>query len=111
MLRNSAEAAKWFRKSAEQGHADAQSSLGGMYEDGKGVPRDYVQAHKWYNLAAAKDDTAKAAVNQSTSLPCARLRNLGQLRRARSRWQRRSFQTNVPTGPLDGGWSHRRRSE
>ena len=25
-----------------------------MYANGKGVPRDYVQAYKWYNLAAAQ---------------------------------------------------------
>ena len=24
-----------------------------MYDNGQGVPQDYVQAHKWYNLAAA----------------------------------------------------------
>ena len=24
-----------------------------MYYDGRGVPQDYVEAHKWYNLAAA----------------------------------------------------------
>ena len=29
-----------------------------MYEDGKGVPQDYVQAHMWYNLAAAQGGMA-----------------------------------------------------
>ena len=24
-----------------------------MYANGQGVPQDYVQAHKWFNLAAA----------------------------------------------------------
>ncbi len=24
-----------------------------MYDEGQGVVQDYVQAHKWYNLAAA----------------------------------------------------------
>jgi TPR repeat protein len=27
-------------------------NLGDMYRQGQGVPQDYVQAHKWYNLAA-----------------------------------------------------------
>jgi len=27
--------------------------LGAMYAAGNGVPQDYVQAHKWRNLAAA----------------------------------------------------------
>ena len=25
-----------------------------MYENGKGVPQDYVQAHIWYSLAASR---------------------------------------------------------
>ncbi len=31
----------------------AKTSLGFMYEEGHGVPQDYVQAHMWFNLAAA----------------------------------------------------------
>ena len=55
-----AEAATWFRKAADQGHLSAQFSLGIMYEKGWGVPHAYVQAHKWYNLAAAQgNDTAR----------------------------------------------------
>jgi TPR repeat protein len=39
---------------SEQGNAEAQFSLGFMYRRGDGVPQDYVQAHMWYNLAAAQ---------------------------------------------------------
>ena len=51
----------WFRKAAEQGEARAQTALGVMYEDGHGVPPDYVLAHMWQNLAAAQGngDAAK----------------------------------------------------
>jgi TPR repeat protein len=28
-----------------------------MYELGRGVPQDYVEAHKWFNLAAAISTT------------------------------------------------------
>jgi TPR repeat protein len=31
----------------------AQLQLGQMYRDSQGVPKDYVQAHMWMNLAAA----------------------------------------------------------
>ena len=48
-----AEAAKWYRKAADQGNANAQHSLGVTYAKGEGVPEDYVNAHKWFNLAAA----------------------------------------------------------
>ena len=37
---------------AEQGDADAQSSLGWMYDTGRGVPKDRKTAVKWYKLAA-----------------------------------------------------------
>jgi TPR repeat protein/serine/threonine protein kinase len=47
-----AEAAKWYRRSAEQGFAPAQTSLAYLYERGLGVQRDYAEAVKWYGKAA-----------------------------------------------------------
>ncbi len=44
----------WLRKAAEQGHARAQNNLGFMYDNGQGVPQDYVQAHMWLDLAASR---------------------------------------------------------
>jgi TPR repeat protein len=40
------------RLAREDRAADAMYSLGIMYSTGQGVPLDYVQAHKWFNLAA-----------------------------------------------------------
>jgi uncharacterized protein len=37
---------------AEQGNAFAQNALGWMYENGRGVPKDYAQAAAWYRKAA-----------------------------------------------------------
>ena len=37
---------------ARQGNAQAQAYIGSLYELGKGVPRDYSEAVKWYRLAA-----------------------------------------------------------
>ena len=42
------------KDAAEQGDARAQYNLGEMYLYGDGVPQDYVQAHKWFNLATAR---------------------------------------------------------
>ena len=48
-------AALWiFRPLAEQGNASAQNNLGVMYDIGNGIPQDYVEAHKWANLATAQ---------------------------------------------------------
>ena len=38
------------------GEPDAQFNLGNMYSDGEGVPQDYVQAYKWWNIAGAGGD-------------------------------------------------------
>ncbi len=45
-------ALKKWHPLAEQGHAEAQNSLGLMYSKGEGVPHDYVEAMRWYRLAA-----------------------------------------------------------
>ena len=49
---DNAEAVKWYRLAAEQGHVEAQHDLGVMYKRGEGVPQDYTEAAKWYRLAA-----------------------------------------------------------
>ncbi len=53
VLRNDAEALRWYRKAAEQGNAAAQANLGLMYLDGQGVDEDDVEAYKWLSLAVA----------------------------------------------------------
>ena len=50
-----AEALKWLHKAADQGNAAAQSALGTSYFVGGGVPKDFVQALMWFNLAANSD--------------------------------------------------------
>lgn len=52
VLRDSEEAARWFRLAAEQGSANAQTILGSIYIDGDGVPQNYSEAAKWLQLAA-----------------------------------------------------------
>ena len=43
---------KWYRLAAEQGYADAQYSVGVLYDKGQGVPKNDKTAVKWYRLAA-----------------------------------------------------------
>ncbi len=38
--------------------ADALYNLGLLYSTGQGVALDYVQAHKWFNLAAMQGNQA-----------------------------------------------------
>src|SRR5512146_1948589 len=57
--------AKELRKSAEEGDASAQNTLGLLYHEGKGVPQNYRQAKQWFELAA-KQGHAGAQVNLGT---------------------------------------------
>ena len=54
MAQDDAEAAKWYRKAAEQGLAQAQLNLGECYRNGEGVDRDASEAVNLYRKAAAQ---------------------------------------------------------
>lgn len=52
--RDYAKAAKWFRKAAEQGDAQAQYMLGQMNIHGQNIPRNCKEAKKWLQMAAVQ---------------------------------------------------------
>jgi uncharacterized protein len=60
-------------QAASQGAPDALYELGLIYSLGKGVDIDYIEAHKWFNLAAmrgveqAQTDRAELAEMMSPS--------------------------------------------
>ncbi len=58
---------KWYHKAAAQGNASAQHNLGYMYTRGLGVPRDYVRAHMWLSLAAAKGHPKSAKLRDAVA--------------------------------------------
>jgi TPR repeat protein len=51
---NYSTAVRLFRSLADQGDAQAQYNLGVIYAGGRGVPQNYVLAHMWFNLSAAR---------------------------------------------------------
>lgn len=57
VAQNYAEAAKWYKKAAEQGNAEAQNSIGSMYFFGQGVLQDYDKAVKWYEKAVNQENS------------------------------------------------------
>ncbi len=44
----------WFYKAANQGMAEAQYNIALMYQLGRGVPTNRMEAYKWYLIAAAQ---------------------------------------------------------
>lgn len=47
-----ASAAKWYLKAAQKGSAEAQASLGILYQDGRGVAKNEIEAVRWLLQAA-----------------------------------------------------------
>ena len=47
-----------WRPLAANGHAPAQYNIGFMYEEGRGVPPDPMEATKWYRKAAVQGHAA-----------------------------------------------------
>ena len=45
--KNEKEAVKWYRKAAEQGHADAMICLARHFMDGEGIEKSYEEAERW----------------------------------------------------------------
>ena len=41
MIKDYAEAIKWYRKSADQGNAEGLRSIGNLYAEGEGVEKDF----------------------------------------------------------------------
>lgn len=53
------QAINWYLKLAERGGSfahSAQSQLGWIYSEGKGVPQNYVEAYKWLIIASLEPD-------------------------------------------------------
>lgn len=47
------------------GHAESQHNLGVCYTNGEGVPRDEVEAYKWFLLASVRGvESSKEARDQ-----------------------------------------------
>lgn len=61
VAQSDSEAAKWYRKAADQDDAAAQFNLGNMYENGRGVSQNYNEAVSWYVRAADQSDARAQA--------------------------------------------------
>lgn len=83
----------WFYKAANQGIAAAQYNVGLIYQLGRGVPTNRVEAYKWYNIAAAQGFTKAAAARELLDSELSRKEVLEAERRAAAFTPKRIFKS------------------
>jgi len=49
----------WYRRAADEGNDEAMHNIGALYENGLGVPKDSVEARKWFRKAEEKAESEK----------------------------------------------------
>ena len=70
MRQSFAEAAQWYAKAAQLGHANAQNILARMLVEGEGVAQDKDEALRLFKLAAAQEH-GEAVENIAAYFPSA----------------------------------------
>jgi TPR repeat protein len=101
-----AEAARWIRRAADQGLADAQYNLALLYQDGRGIRKDDFEAVRWFRRAA---DQNLAAAQNNLALAYASGKGVAQDETEAARWLRRAAdqgdavaQDNLGTAYIQG---------
>ena len=70
---------------AEPANAEDCFGLGMVYSSGAGVAVDFVQAHKWFNIAATKGHVEGARMRREIATEMADV-EIGQAQRAARDW-------------------------
>lgn len=99
-------------QAAEEGDVLAQFKLGELYSSGTGVPRDFIEAHKWFNIAAAQG-AAQAAEQRAAVAKLLSPEEIASAQDAASAWfaaeagrvpqtKQRELETGTPGGARSG---------
>lgn len=98
------EAFKWFVKAANYGVSDSQYNLGILYARGIGVPKNMIEAYKWFALAAAQGDK-EAGKKQDEVAQKLDAKEMAQARTATESWVPQMQPTEAIRAPTPaGGW-------
>ena len=97
---NYQEAAKLFRRAADQGHAAAQFNLAQLLRDGRGVEQDYAKAAKWYRRAA---DQGHASAQFNLSVAYGRGRGVTKSYETALKWFRLAAERGLPAHYISWG--------
>jgi hypothetical protein len=87
-----------FDRLATTGDAEAQYMLGQMHEAGQGTLQDFVEAHKWYNLAAARGHRHAATARDAVA---ARMtaQQISEAQQSARAWQPRATPSRLAPDP------------
>ncbi len=98
------EAFREFRNLAEQDQAEAQYMLGYLYLRGEGAPQDYIEAHKWFNLAASrgKIESARARNELARRMTSAQIAEAQRLART---WKPQRQTTTYKSETSQSKWT------
>ena len=92
-----------LRKAAEKGDAQAQSNLGRAYYNGEGVPKDEIEALKWYRKAAEQGD---AEAQYALALAYAKGEGVPQNFAEYFKWLRKAAEQGHADAQLRVGLAH-----
>jgi len=81
---------------AEQGDANAQNELGIMYEKGRGVPKNYTEAWKWYSLAIKQQHASAADNRANLALHVMTRAQAAEVDKNMKVWVQNNFDNNKP---------------
>ncbi len=74
-------------EAAENGQPEAYYDLGLLYSTGQGVKRDFISAHKWFNLAALKG-MKRAQVDRAELAREMNAREIAEAQKKAREWQK-----------------------
>jgi len=89
LQRSLGEFLRWTRRAANQGNPSSMEALAIAYHTGTGVPQDFVQAHVWANLAAARGSVRAAKLRDELAAKMTS-EQLADAQKSASRWRPRS---------------------
>jgi len=79
-------AVHWFKKAAYQGDLRAQYSLGLMFIEGRGVPKDVTEGYAWWSLSAERElEIAKNTLSELKQIISPAGRDMGEHRYQKQR--------------------------
>ncbi len=88
MARFEAHSRDTIKMAAQSGTPDALFELGLMYCSGRDVELDMIEAHKWFNLAAARGNQAAREYRTDIARELNR-RQIGEAQRRAREWMSR----------------------